>query len=405
MKRREFLHLLPAVVASWGLPGWAQGMSFMRRRKPQPGAPVFVYFGTDTGNGGGKGIYVSRFDSAKGQLTPATLAAETSRPSFMTSAEAGKRQILLAVNEGETSATSGVSAFAMDLATGALKPLGEVKGGGAAPCYVSVDATSRVVFTANYIGGSVDTWRVMLDGKLAGPVDRVDFKRAGFGHHGPNTARQDGPHAHCATISPDNRFLVVCDLGSDDILTFPIDAATAKLGKPTVNTVRIPGSGPRHVVFHPNERWVFCINELTNTVDQYLWNSTHGVGGAPPEALLTNAGNSVSTLDTGFTGPNTAAEIAVTPDGRFLLVSNRGEDSLVVFLLEPANGAPKFLQRIACGGKTPRMFTLDPTSKWVVCAHQDSGTVSVLARNEGTGLLSGPVQTLPVPKPQMVFFG
>jgi len=405
MKRRALLKMLPVVVAGWGVRGWGQRLSFMGRRKTQPGAPVFVYFGTDTGSGGGKGIYLSRFDTAKGQLTPVTLAAETLRPSFMTSTDVGKRQVLVAVNEGDTAAESGVSTFAMDAGTGALKPLGVVKGGGAAPCFVSVDGSSRVAFTADYGGGSVDTWRVLMDGTLAGPVDHVDFKRAGLGHHGPNTARQDGPHAHCATISPDNRFLVVCDLGSDDILTFPIDAATAKLGPATVNAVRVPGSGPRHVVFHPNERWVYCVNELASTVDQYLWNSTHGVGGAPPEALLTNAGNSVSTLDAGFAGSNTGAEIAVTPDGRFLLVSNRGENTLVVFELEPANGAPKFLQRIGCGGKTPRMFTLDPTAKWVVCAHQDSGTVSVFARNEGTGLLTGPVQTLSVPKPQMVFFG
>ncbi len=120
--------------------------------------------------------------------------------------------------------------------------------------------------------------------------------------------------------------------------------------------------------------------------------------------MLTDTGRSVSTLDPHFHGTNTAAEIAVAPNGRFLYVSNRGEDSLVCFAIEQETGALTLAQRIACGGKAPRHFTLDPTAKWLLCGNQDSNSVTVFARNEGTGQLSGPVQTLPLEAPQFTLF-
>ena len=196
---------------------------------------------------------------------------------------------------------------------------------------------------------------------------------------------------------------MVNDLGNDDIVIFPIHTDTAHLGTPSLNASRVAGSGPRHVAFHPNGRWVYGVDELTSKADQYLWNATHG-GTSEAEALLTNTGNTVSTLDASFHEPNTAAEIVVTPDGDSIIVSNRGENSLVVFNLDAVSGAPKFLQRISCGGKAPRQFTLDSTGKWLLCGNQDSGSITVFARDENSNRLSGPVQTIAIEAPQMILF-
>jgi len=379
----------------------AFGQNFFSRKRKQPMAEALVYIGTDTINSPAKGIYLARFNPATGQLSNPTLAAETVRPSFLASAQAGKRQMLYAANEGQDEKTSGISSFLIDPATGALNSLNKVSAGGSGPCYVSVNATGSAAFCADYAGSAVASFQIRPDGTLTEPVSRLDFRLPAFGHRGPNSARQDASHPHSATLSPDNRFLVVNDLGNDTIVTLYIHPDTAQLGAPQLNPVRVPGSGPRHIAFHPNQRWAYGINELSSTIQHYLWNTTHA---SAPVALLTEADAAVSTLDAGFHGANTAAEIALSPEGDFLLCSNRGENSLVVFHIDPATGAPAFVQRISCGGKTPRQFTLDPTGKWLLCGNQDSGSITVFSRNEATGHLTGPVQTLPVEMPQMILF-
>jgi 6-phosphogluconolactonase len=360
-----------------------------------------VYIGTDTINSPAKGIYLARFDPKTGQLSNPALVVETVRPSFLASAHVGKRQILYAANEGQDERTSGISSFLIDPAGGSLTPLNKVSAGGSGPCYVSVNATGSAAFCADYAGSSVASFQVKPDGTLTEPVSRLDFRQPLYGHHGPNSARQDASHPHSATLSPDSRFLVVNDLGNDNIVTFHIDPDTARLGPPQLNPMRVPGSGPRHIAFHPNGRWAYGINELSSTIQHYLWNATHA---ASPVALLTEADAAVSTLDPNFRGPNTAAEIALSPEGDFILCSNRGENSLVVFHVDPVSGAPTFVQRVSCGGKTPRQFTLDPTGRWLLCGNQDSGTITIFSRNEATGQLTGPVQTLPVEMPQMILF-
>jgi len=165
-----------------------------------------------------------------------------------------------------------------------------------------------------------------------------------------------------------------------------------------------PGTGPRHIAFHPNERWAYGIDELANRIDQYLYTSMHAEPGVDAQALLSGAGHSVSTIDPGFRGVNTAAEIVVTPTGDFVYASNRGEDSLVVYSIDEIAGTLTFVQRISCGGKTPRHFTLDHSTNWIVCGNQDSASVTVFARDGGSGRLSGPVQTLPLESPMFTLF-
>jgi 6-phosphogluconolactonase len=403
--RRRFLLLFPAFAAA----AHAQAQAFaswpLRRKKPvAPPSPLTVYFGTDTAKGVSKGIYQAHFDTTHGQLTAPALAATTARPSFLALTPVGQgRRCLYAVNAINDPAATATS-FAIDLKTGALNQTGQVSSGGAGPAYISVDATGHSAFIANYFGSSIASCRIQPNGTLSPPVDRIDFKdHQKFGALGPNSARQDSPHPHCATISPDNRFLLVCDLGTDHITVFVIHPDTAQLTNPNNFTNDRPGSGPRHVAFHPNGRWVYGLNEIDSTLDHYLWTATRFSD--TPQGLLVNTNTPVKTIAADFPADkNTAAELAISPDGLYLYASNRGEDSLVVFSIRPKEGKLTLLQRISCGGKTPRHFTLDPTAQWLLCGNQDSATVAIFRRDAATGKLTGPTQTVPLDSPLYTLF-
>ena len=405
--RRRLLFTLTAL--SVNLRAFGLQLRLPRRRHPQPPTHLLpVYIGVDTKTGSGKGIYLSTFDTLTGQLTPPVLVAETPSPSFFALSASGSRRILYAGNETSDSSSS-VTAFAIDPQTsttpGHLSPIGKVSSGFPGPCYVSVDSTGHAVFVADYAGSGIASFRIQPNGALSEPVERISYKdTAKFGSPGPNKDRQDAPHPHCVTISPDNRFLVVCDLGNDRISTFAIDPATARLStsEPHLFSNSRPGSGPRHVAFHPNSRWVYVINELDSTIDHFLWTTTRS---QTPQALLVLAGTPVKTTADDFPADkNTAAEIAISPNGYYVYASNRGEDSLVVFSIDQNSGALKFSQRISCGGRKPRQFTLDPTGNWLLCGNQDSDSITVFRRDSATGQLSGPVQTLPADDPVFTLF-
>lgn len=393
--RRQFLAALGALAATRA----AAALPF-RRARIAPVTLFPVYFGTDTNKGGAQGIYRGVFNTRSGQLSQITLAAHTLRPTFLAIAPAPKRRVLYAVNAIPDD-TATISGFTID-PHGALHEIGKISSGGAGPAYIAVDATVHAAFVANYIGGTVTSYRIAPDGALAGPVERLDYNdTTRFGENGP---RQDGPHPHSAVLSPDDRFLLVNDLGHDRISIFSVDPATAKLtaNEPHLFSNNRPGSGPRHLAFHPNGRWVYTINELDSTVDHFLWNTTHG---AHPQALLTLAGPPVKTIADDFpTARNAAAELVIAPNGYYLYASNRGEDTLAVFAIDQDNGALKLIQRIPCGGKAPRHFTLDPTGDWLLCENQDSDSVTVFRRNPGTGQLSGPNSTIPIPAPVFALF-
>lgn len=390
ISRRRFLLLFPAYTAS--------AQTFFRRKSPPPPPTLHVFIGTDTTRGVSKGIYHCTFNTINGQLSVPILAAETARPSYLAlSPPRAGRRFLYAVNAvPDPSAT--VTIFELNLRSGLLTGKGKVPSAGAGPAYISVDSTGHAAFVANYFGGTIASYRIQPDGTLSQPVDVFDYKDPKFGHHGPVAGRQDGPHPHSVFISPDDRFLIVNDLGNDALTVFHIDLATAKLtpANPLLTSMR-PGSGPRHIAFHPNGRWVYGINELDSTIDHLLWTSTHSI--THPQGLLVHTNATVKTTAPGFPADkNTAAEIMISSDGNFLYASNRGEDSLVVFSIGD-NGMLKEIQRVPCGGKTPRHFTFDPTYRWILCGNQDSASITVFRRDEGTGKLAGPTQTVPVDSP------
>ena len=394
--RRHFLVSAATLAA-------ARAFALPFRRPKLKAIPIYtIYIGGDTARDA-KGIYRASFNANTGRFSNVALAVPTARPSFLALGPSSTRRMLYAVN-AVPDASASVTSFAIDPRTGDLQERGRVSAGSAGPAYISVDSSGHAAFVANYVGGTVSSYRVQTDGTLAGPAEQIDFKdEQRFGRNGPNSARQDGPHPHATTLSPDNRFLVVSELGHDAISVFEVDPDRAHLSttEPHLFLTR-PGSGPRHMVFHPNGRWVYSINELDSTIDHFLWTATHG---QHSQALLVVAGSPVRTIAEDFPAEkNTAAEIAISPNGYTLYASNRGEDSLVVFAIDQATGELKLTQRIACGGRGPRQFALDPTGQWLICGNQDSGNLTVFRRDGSTGQLSGPVQNLPIPAPMFVLF-
>jgi 6-phosphogluconolactonase len=402
LTRRRFLVLLPSFAATAASAQALVALPF-RKKKVAPPAPVYVYFGTDTGKGVSKGIYQSRFDTVKGLLTPPVLAAAIAKPTFLAlSPPHSGRRFLYSLNAFNAT-TSAATTFSIDPATGALKQLGQTPVGSDDPICLSIDTTGHAAFVANY-DSSVTSFHVEPNGTLSPPVDHIDFKDSKkFGALGPNSAHQDAPHPHSVTISPDNRFLLVSDLGTDQISVFLIDPDTGHLSGQKLFTNNRPGSGPRHIIFHPNGRWVYGINELDSTIDRYLWTATRFSD--TPQGMLVSTNEPIKIIAPDFpVAKNAAAEIAISSDGNYLYASNRGEDSLVVFSISGKDGRLTLLQSISSGGKTPGHFTLSPTGQWLLCANQSSATVTVFRRDAATGKLSGPTQTVPLDSPMFLLF-
>lgn len=350
-----------------------------------------VYVGTYTGSGS-RGIYRFTLDTATGAAGTPVLVAETRNPSFLALHPNGR--VLYAVNEVddfEGQAAGSVGAFAIDPATGKLTLINRQSSQGAGPCHLFVDHAGRDVLVANYDGGTVAVLPIGADGRLA-PASCV---RAHEGT-GPNRARQDKPHAHGIWLDAAERFALATDLGADRIFVYRFDAVKGTL-EPHGAVPLAPGSGPRHLAFDPSGRTVFAISELRSTVSSFAYDATAGT---------LRAIQTVSTLPADFKRGNTAAEVVLSPDGRYLYASNRGDDSLAVFAVDAVSGRLTPAGRIAAGGRTPRHFAIDATGRWLIVALQDSNAITILRRDPASGqaaptatriTLSKPVCVLPVP--------
>ncbi len=350
-----------------------------------------VYVGTYTGPVS-KGIYVFPFDAASGKAGSLELVAETTNPSFL--AVDPKQHYLFAANEisnYEGQKSGGISAFALDPKSGKLAFLNEVSSRGAGPCHLAVDKTGKYVLVANYDTGSIAAFPVQPDGRLGEASSAIQHMG-----HGPNTERQEGPHAHDITISADNRFVVANDLGLDQLLVYHFDRAKGTLAanQPAFASVE-PGAGPRHSTFHPNGRFLYDINEIAGSISAFNYNAHSGA----MRHLQT-----ISTLPTDFKDKNDSAEIVVHPSGKFLYGSNRGPDTIAVFAIDSAKGTLKLVETVSTQGKAPRSFAIDPSGKYLLAANQDSNNVVVFRIDPKTGRLTATGQVLEIPSPVCLLF-
>ncbi|MCL4262053.1 MAG: beta-propeller fold lactonase family protein [Anaerolineae bacterium] len=353
---------------------------------------ITLYVGTYTRrephvDGKAAGIYVYTLNAETGQLVYQSTATGVVNPSFLTLSPQG--DFLYAVNEvadGEVSgAVSGaVSAFAIDAATGNLTFLNKQPSSGSAPCYVSTDPTGQFVLAANYVTGNVSVLPVLGDGRLALASNTQQHHG-----HGPDP-RQDGPHAHC--IMPDGygRFYLSADLGTDQIMVYTLDRAQGKLIPAAPPVQLIPGSGPRHLCFHPHGRVVYVLAELSSQVFVLAYD---------PESGDLRHQQTIATLPPECATPNTGAHVQVSPDGKFLYASNRGHDSLAIFAITARTGLLTPVGHEPTQGQTPRHFTMDRHGRFLLVANQDSDTVVVFRRDEVGGGLTAVAPPVPIPTP------
>jgi 6-phosphogluconolactonase len=345
--------------------------------------------GTQTA-GTSKGIYAYSFQN--GELTGQSLAAEAESPTFLALSPNGR--ILIAANEVSTyegKSSGAVSTFTLDHATNRLAKINETASLGPGPCHVAFDRTGRCAFVANYGGGSAASFSVAPSGQLSPAVSFFQYTGSGS-----DPARQKGPHAHRVTVSPDNRFLMVNDLGLDVIHIYRLDAATAKLtpSEPAVWRAN-PGAGPRALQFHPNGRFAYCVTEMASAVVVLKWDARPGVLETVQEVVM---------RPSDFQGTTAGDDIVIDREGRFAYAADRFDDIIATFSISTADGKLTLVNRTSCGGKVPRHLTLDPSGRWLLVANQASDNIAVLARDPKTGLLSESGKSVPLSKPQCLVF-
>jgi 6-phosphogluconolactonase len=350
------------------------------------GKDKLLLVGTQTsGKSTSKGIYAYNFNTASGELQQIGLAAELGSPSFLVLSRDGK----LVYSVGQSKEKRGsVFSFTLDRKKASLTPINSTstKSGGAA--HVAVDHTGRSVFAANYGGGSAVSFTTDEHGNLSEAVSFLQYTADAALH-------ERSPHPHRVTVSPDNRFLLINDLGLDQIHVLHLDAATAKL---TPNDPPLwksgAGYGPRALQFHPNGKLAYCVNELKPNVNVLAWDSDRGT--------LTTV-QDISLVPEGYSGAAAPSDIVFDKHMRFAYVASRLDDFMAAFTIAP-DGKLIPLEHTSCGGKRPRHIALDPSDGWLLVANQDTNNIAVFARNKKTGRLANTGKSFDLGVPQCLLF-
>ncbi len=354
-----------------------------------------VWVGTSTPrNGLSKGIYRLTFDTDKGTLSKATLAAEVANPGWVTVSPDGKRLYAAGTIHGKPSIVaykirdwSGGADKSLELINS--QPIGD---GGA--CHVSVNPTGKFLLSAQYGGGSVAVFPLSADGKIEPRSQLIE-------HEGGSRVvgnRQNSPHPHWTGFDAQNKFAYVPDLGLDAVVIYRINHEDGTLESEHVAKCP-PGGGPRHMKFHPDGKHAFVLNELKLAVTTFEYSASTGalkpLGTVPALTEKQKARESF----------NSAAEIRVHPGGKYVYSSNRGHDSISTYKVDTTNGSLTRVEVEPVRGGWPRNFNIDPSGKWLLAAGRDSNTLSVFEINQDSGELTYKRNVAFVPSPICVAFG
>ncbi len=328
-----------------------------------------------------KGVYHFTLDTDEKKITNVKLAAELSNPTYLTISEDNKH-VYAVSKEGED---GGVAAFAIE-DNGDLTKLNSLTLPGSPPCHVSVNRDKQVVLSANYHTKKVVSYYVQEDGSLQAEASVVEFE--GSGPH----ERQEKPHLHFAGFSPDERFAVIVDLGSDQVYTYLV--RDGELTKANVYKTK-PGCGPRHIAFHPNGKFAYVMTELSSEVIALSYDEENG---SFQEIAY------YSSIPEDFTETNDASAIHISPDGKFVYAGNRGHSSIAIFKVNEEDGTLTFVDWTSTEGNWPRDFVLDPSGKFVVAVNQKTNDMSLFSRDEESGRLTLLQSGVKVPEPVCVKF-
>lgn len=339
------------------------------------------YIGTYT-KGDSKGIYSFTLDAVNGKITDVKAVASLENPTYLNISK--DNQYLYSVaKEGKS---GGVAGYKI-LQSGELSLINNQYSEGASPCHVSVNKENSLLLSANYHKGSADSYRLNPEnGEILAVLSSIFHEGSG-----PDE-RQEKAHTHYSGFTPDEKYAAVIDLGIDQLITYSLD--NGKLVEKSILHIA-PGSGPRHLTFHPNGEYAYLMTEFSSEVLVLKYHSEDGSF----QQL-----QAVSTLPDDFKENNQGSAIHISSDGKFVYAANRGHDSIAVFEVKPESFELLFVEHTLTEGNWPRDFVLDPSENYVIVSNQNSGNVVLYSRSKDTGRLTLLQSDIKVPDPVCIKF-
>jgi 6-phosphogluconolactonase len=343
----------------------------------------YLFVGTYT-SGKSKGIYVYKFNSKNGEVEWVSNTDSSSNPSFVRISQDGKH--LYAVNEVSRQQAGLVAAYDFDAATGKLSFINQQSSGSENPCHISLSKDGKWLAVANYTGGSLAVFPVKADGSLQPFAQHIVHTGKGF-----DPSRQEKAHVHSVFFSPDEKYLLSPDLGLDEVCVFNFNKLDKKPLKPAATPCikTEPGMGPRHLDFSPNGKYLYVIEEMGGAVNAYTYKDGK-----------TKLVQHIATHPADYKGQPGSADIHISPDGKFLYASTRGEENnMAIFSIDAATGKLKLAGYQSTMGQQPRNFMIDPMGNFLLVANRKTNNIVVFKRDKETGLLQKTLQQIEVPDP------
>ena len=346
-------------------------------------AEQLMFIGT---NASEHGIFASKFNLESGKFSEPQAVGDAPRPSFL--AMHPTLPMLYAVTRESTKPSGGVRAFQISFEDGSLALLNQQSTGDQGPTHLEVTPDGKALLVANYSGGSTTLLPLDDTGQI-GPLSAL------VKHQGSsvNPKRQRAPFAHGVAISRAGRFACVADLGTDEVIVYRI-VGNSKLSRVGAWKA-LPGAGPRHLAFHPQQPWLYSINELDSTLSALKFDVESG---------QLNELQTLNTLPTGFTGKNTTAEVVVHPSGKFVYISNRGHDSTAAFSIDPESGKLALIEIESTLGDHPRFIGIEPSGQFLIAANRDANNLVSFRIDATTGKLEPTGHQITIKQPVCVVF-
>jgi len=368
MKKSLSLLLLTA----WFAQGFAQSKTY------------HLIVGTYTSPGKSEGIYTYNFDSQTAEFKQISVAKAVTNPSYLSLSKNNK--FIYAVAEAPNN--SAVAAFAFNGRTGELTFLNKEATTSQGPCFVLSDGKNAL--SANYGGGSISVFGIEANGSLT-PLKQL------LQHTGKSIdplKRQEKAHAHQVQFTPDHKYVICTDLGEDKVYIYNYNPAS----KDQVLTLKSvyktnAGTGPRHLTFSPNGKFAYLAHEFNGSITTFAYRKGQ-----------LNKIQEIATTDPDFSGKVDGADIHVSPDGKFVYETNRGDANSISAFAVQSDGKLSFVSSTSTLGKGPRNFTIDPSGKYLLVGHQYSNDIVIFNRDQQTGTLTDTGKRINVGAPVCLLF-
>ncbi len=333
-----------------------------------------------------RGIYASTLNLDTGEFSPARMVGDAPRPGFL--ALHPRLPLVYAVTRENQQPSGGVRVFQIEPETCELTPIGQQPTGDEGATHLALDPTGKTIVVAHYSGGSTAVLPLRDDGTLQPLAMLVEHTGSSA-----NPNRQNEPHAHGVAFDASGQFAFVADLGTDEVIVYRL-LASNKLERHSAWNAG-PGAGPRHLAFHPNGRWLYCINELDSTLNALDFDEKTG--------KLTDL-QTIGTLPPDYNEESWTAEVVVHPNGRFVYCSNRGHNSTAVFSIDAGNGQLTLQEIEPTLGGHPRFIGIDPSGRYLIAANRDSNNLVSFHLDPETGAIKPTGHQVEIPKPVCVVF-